>query len=312
MIAQTTAQRSSPSQRRPIRLDPVARSRDALGTKLRYVDHPSFKDPAAREAILAPSTAGPDDQASRPVLPLECIPFVAERSGRQFLSREQEYHLFRKMNYLKWRADRLHAQLDADRPSLGDLNEIEWLQSEAGAVKNRIVENYVWLVVSIAKKRVVAGYDLAERISDGNLALVQAVDGFDFARGFRFSTYVTWAVRNRLWENERGHARRRCRQHALHEELVVPPTPGAAEHESEEAQARRRSVVRRWLERLGEREQRILASRYGLDGAHGQTLKQIGEELGITKERVRQIVARAHAKLRKFASLEALEPSEIC
>jgi RNA polymerase primary sigma factor len=83
------------------------------------------------------------------------------------------------------------------------------------------------------------------------------------------------------------------------------------EQEREEAQIRRRTVVRRWLKQLDERERRILASRYGIDGAPEQTLERIGQELGISKERVRQISTRAHSKLRKFASLEALEPSEI-
>ena len=55
-------------------------------------------------------------------------------------------------------------------------------------MRNRIVEMNLRLVVAIAKTRVKAGYDLSECVSDGNLALIQAVDGFDFARGNRFST----------------------------------------------------------------------------------------------------------------------------
>ena len=67
------------------------------------------------------------------------------------------------------------------------------------------------------------------------------------------------------------------------------------------------SAVRRWLGRLDERERWVLASHYGIDGAPKQTLRQIGKELGISKERVRQIEDRARAKLRKWARLERLE-----
>ena len=70
-------------------------------------------------------------------------------------------------------------------------------------MKNRIVEMNLGLVVYIAKTRIRPGYDLAECVSDGNLALIQAVDGFDFARGNRFSTYATWAIRNAFAEHER-------------------------------------------------------------------------------------------------------------
>jgi RNA polymerase primary sigma factor len=70
-------------------------------------------------------------------------------------------------------------------------------------------------------------------------------------------------------------------------------------------------VLTRWFGRLEPRERRILASRYGIGGAPELTLEQIGQELGISKERVRQIAARAQAKLREFARLEALELLEI-
>ena len=114
------------------------------------------------------------------------------------LSREHEAHLFRKMNYLKSRAVRLSEQINEERPSPLILAEIERLQSEAQALKNRIVEMNLPLVISVVKKRIGAGHDLSELVSEGNLALIQAVDRFDFARGNRFSTYVTWAIRNAL------------------------------------------------------------------------------------------------------------------
>jgi RNA polymerase primary sigma factor len=312
MIAQSICYRSSPSEGRAARLAPIARARRILDRRAAYIDHPSFDDPTARDAILAPLTHTVDDQASRRLQPFEWPPHSpAARARAPLLSREQEAHLFRKMNYLKSRANQLKKQLDPDWPDPGDLDEIERLQSEALAVKHRIVEMNLRLVVSVAKTRARAGYDLSECVSDGNLALIQAVDRFDFARGNRFSTYATWAIRNVLAENQRRFIRGRGHPFALCEESLTAPEPGVDEHEREEAQNQRRSLVTRWLGRLEKRERRILVSRYGIGGAPRQTLAQIGRELGITKERVRQLAARAHVKLREFARCEALEPSEI-
>ncbi|HKI19739.1 MAG TPA: sigma-70 family RNA polymerase sigma factor [Isosphaeraceae bacterium] len=275
---------------------------------MNYIDHSSFHDPTARDAIVGPLTDPADDQVSRRFRSSEWLtPLPAARCGPPFLSREQEAHLFRKMNYLKYRATQLREQLDPDWPNPADLDEIERLQCEALAVKNRIVEMYLLLVVSIAKARVRARYDLSECVSDGNLRLIEAVDGFDFARGYRFSTYATWAIRNALVDNERRFIRRGGYHFALNEEPVAAPDSGVDEREREREEARnhRQLVVERWLGRLDERERRILVSRYGIGGAPKQTLVQIGQELGISKERVRQIEARANAKLRKIAQREA-------
>jgi RNA polymerase primary sigma factor len=311
MIALSLPHRSLPSDCRGARAGPIGRARRGLGTRLKYIDHPSFSDPAARDGILAPPTTAPEDPASRRVRsPERPAPSLAGRPAAPCLSREQEAHLFRKMNYLKWRANRLEEQLDPDRPNPGDLAEIERLQSEALAVKHRIVEMNQRLVISIAKTRVRAGYDLSECVSDGNLALILAVDGFDFARGYKFSTYATWVIRNELARNERRSIRRRGQPLAFYEESLTAPHTGLDEHEREEAQNQRRLAVRRWLGRLDLRERRILASRYGIGGTPAQSLTEIAQGLGVSKERVRQIAARAQAKLREFARLEALEPLE--
>ena len=217
MIAQTISHGSSRSEFRAAGLGRIARARRIIGTRLKYIDHPSFDDPTAREAILAQLTHTADDQVSRRPEPSDGLtPFPNGRSGPPFLSREQEAHLFRKMNYLKWRANQLREQLNPDWPDLADLDEIERLQCEALAVKNRIVEMNLRLVVSIAKTRVRADSELSECVSDGNLALIQAVDAFDFARGNRFSTYATWAIRNVLARNDQRFIRRRAHHFALY------------------------------------------------------------------------------------------------
>src|SRR5262249_23127583 len=157
---------------------------------------------------------------------------------------------------------------------------IERLLSEALVVKNRIIEMNLRLVVSIAKTRVGSGYGLSECVSDGNLALIQAVDGFDFARGNKFSTYATRAIRNQLGRNKRRAIRRRSLSLVPCEESLTAPDSAPDEHEDRD---RLQSAVSRWLGRLEERERRVLASHYGLCGVPEQTLTQIGQQLGISK-----------------------------
>jgi RNA polymerase primary sigma factor len=307
MNAQPASRFSSPSESRTIRVSPGGQSA-ALGSRLRYVDHPSFDDPAARTAILAPVA----DPAGEEISPrLRLVPLPNGEARPPMLSREQEAHLFRKMNYLKCRADRLIDQLNEESPSRVTIAEIERLQSEAQAVKNRIVEMNLPLVIFVVKKRIRAGQELTELVSEGNLALIQAVDRFDFARGNRFSTYATWAIRNALVSKAVSDRRHRGRSFAHYEASLLAADPGVAEFENEAVQDQRRSIVRRWFACLGKRERWVLTNRYGLSGAAERTLAQLGRELGISKQRVSQIAARAEGKLRKIARRETLEALEI-
>jgi RNA polymerase primary sigma factor len=279
-----------------------------VGSRLRYVDHPSFDEPTAQSAILAP-LADPAGVESSPHLRL--VPLPNGQAKAPILSRDQEAHLFRKMNYLKCRANRLNEQVDQERPGPAVLAEIKRLQSEAQAVKNRIVEMNLPLVIFVVKKRIRVGQDLSELVSEGNLALIQAVDRFDFARGNRFSTYATWAIRNALASKAESDRRHRGRSFSLHEASLLAADPDVAEFENDATEDQRRSLVRRWFSRLGKRERSILTNRYGLAGVPEQNLAQIGRELGISKQRVSQIARRAESKLRKFARREALEALEI-
>ena len=287
----------------------IERARCILGKELTYIAHPSFNDPSARDAILAPS----------PVLDLPRLDRtpVSRGFGEDCFrripipSRKLETHQFRKFNCLKCLACRIRDRVDPDSPVPGDLDEIERLQIEALRLKNQIVETHLRLVVSVAKKFDRSGYDLAERISDGTFALMRAVDRFNFGLGNRFSTYATWAIINALVRHDREERRRRNESFTVYRCSIALPGSGRDEQEHEADQTCRTALVGRWLDRLDKRERRILSRRYGIGGGPEQTLRQIGVELGISKERVRQLANRAQAKLVQFARLEGLEPSEI-
>jgi RNA polymerase primary sigma factor len=279
------------------------RARRLLGTELRYIAHPSFDDPGAHEAILAPMPAPPADQAAQcTAAPAGLPPYLASLYRESsLLSREQETHLFRKMNYLKYRACRLRDRIDPDRPRTVDLDEFERLLDEALAVKTQIVRANLRLVVAIAKRHLGCRDDLFERVSDGNYALMRAIERFDYSRGNKFSTYATWTIRNQFARDirDKDPCLPRCSPGC--DDVFECADDRTDEHEQVDVQEQREEAVARLLDRLNVRERRIIAGRYGIGGAHTQTLTQLGKELGITKERVRQIESVAHNKLRWFA-----------
>ncbi|HWE36469.1 MAG TPA: sigma-70 family RNA polymerase sigma factor [Isosphaeraceae bacterium] len=291
-----------------LRADDEARAR-LLAVEFDYVPHPSFDDPAARAAILGPSPEPADGDARRRPAVHHCrFPELDGLFEVPPLTPEQERHLFRKMNYLKHRAALLRARIDPRQARAADLDRLERLHAAATAVKDRIVGANLRLVAWVARRHARSAGEFLERVSDGIEALLQAVDRFDFARGFKFSSYAAGAIRNQFAWNARGQARHRGRLvTGVDERLLAALVDRDGEPERERSQARRREAVEGLLERLDERERRIVVARYGLDGGRERTLRELGAELGITKERVRQLELQAHRKLRALAGPRELE-----
>src|SRR5512135_5685 len=285
------------------------RARRILSVKLEYMPNPSFELPDARDLILGPVPGPTDGRAPRRTrAPKDLPPYLADLYENPLLSREQEAHLFRKMNYLKYRANQLRAAIDPTRARTADLDAIERLQEEALAVKNQIIRANLRLVVSIAKRHVGPSNNFFELVSDGNMSLIRAVEKFDYARGNKFSTYASWAIMKNFARTIPEENYRRDRFVTGHEEMFEAAADTRIdEHEYESAQKRNQEAVKGMLGRLDDRERRIIVSRYGINGASEQTLEQLGRELGITKERVRQIESRARDKLRRLAEAQKLD-----
>jgi RNA polymerase primary sigma factor len=282
------------------------RARRLLGTELRYIAHPSFDDPEAHDAIRAPMPESDVAQVRRIRTSAGLPPYLASLYHEgPLLSREQEAHLFRKMNYLKSRASLLRDRIDPACARAADLDEIERHLEEARAIKAQIVRANLRLVVSIARKHLGPHDDLFERVSDGNYAMIRAAEWFDFSRGNKFSTYATWAIRNHFLRAFREKNRRQPQLLFGHDEvLAVEADPGRDDLERSDLQERRQEALARLLARLDDRERRIIVGRFGIGGAPARTLTQVGKELGISKERTRQIEARARDKLRELARTE--------
>lgn len=277
-----------------------------------YVYHSSFEDRDQHEAILSPM---PESHGrDRRLRPTEDADFyIARLYEVPLLSREQEAHLFRKFNYLKFRAHRLRQTLNPDSPSRERVEAIEWLEDEANRIRNHLVRANLRLLASLAKKFTqYTNARLDDLMSEGHLALIRAVEKFDFARGNKFSTYATGVLKNGfLYYLKREH---RYSQRRVHADMVVMADSledDRAPLVSQRSLRDLRSSLAKLVDGLDERERKIIERRFGL--AHDdepQTLPQIGRELGVSKERVRQLQLRAIGKLRDSALEAHLEPPE--
>lgn len=274
---------------------------------LDFIPNPRFARKGADKAILSPMPESelPTKKARRPSgLP----PYLASLYEMPLLTREQEAHLFRKYNYLKYKAAKLRSQLDPAQPKSSLMDEIEELQQQAVATKNEIARANLRLVVSIAKRHVTPDQNFFELVSDGNMSLLRAIEKFDFARGNKFSTYASWAIMKNFARTIPGEFKHRDRFRTSQDELFAATQEHRGNPLAEEgAQHQREAQIERILRRLDEREQKIITSRFGLDHAQEpQTLKEVGASLGVTKERIRQIEARALSKLRQAAQEEKI------
>ncbi len=284
------------------------RAKRILELPLDYIPNPEFNRATAADKILVP-TPEPETPVKKARLPSGLPPYLASLYEVPLLTREQEAHLFRKFNFLKHRATELRKELDPSRAKSSVMDEIERLYEMAVATKNLIVRSNLRLVVSIAKRHVGPADNFFELVSDGNMSLIRAVEKFDYARGNKFSTYASWAIMKNFARTIPDEHRRRDRFRTSQlETFSATEDQRSDQYEQESAQAQRQAQVEKILGRLDEREQKIIISRFGLDHSHEPlTLKEVGEEMGVTKERIRQIEARALSKLRQAAAEERIE-----
>jgi len=284
------------------------RAEQVMQLPLDYIPNALFARKSAEKVVDQPFPGVAE--AKRVRRPSGLPAYLASLYEVPLLTREQEVWLFRRFNYLKYKAVRLREQLDPERPSARIMDQIEKLYGEIVELKNRIVRANLRLVVSIAKRRVSPGDSFFDLVSDGNMSLIRAVEKFDYARGNKFSTYASWAIMKNYARTIPDEHRRRDRFRVADTELLH----AAADRREDEYQQRlaasdRLAQVGKFLDRLDQREQTIIIRRYGLDHEREpQTLKEVGSALGVTKERVRQIEAKALEKLREAAAAEAMLP----
>jgi RNA polymerase sigma factor (sigma-70 family) len=279
-----------------------ARAGRIADLSLEYMPSQEFHEPNAEQRIIGvmPTLSTTSRKVSAPAgLP----PYLASLYETPLLTREQELHLFRKYNYLKYRAANLREKLNPVRPRVRLMDQIERLYKEAVVAKNQIIQANLRLVVSIMKRYVTENDGAFELISEGNVSLMRAVEKFDYTRGFRFSTYASWAIQKNNAREFANEIKRRIRFQTSHDEALADcPQEHFDPLQAERAQQERADQVARVLKRLKKRDRQIIEGRFGLGGnQESKTLKEVGEEMGVSKERVRQLERRAMERLRELA-----------
>jgi RNA polymerase primary sigma factor len=232
-------------------------------------------------------------------LPADTHPANADFRETDLLTPAEEQELFRAMNLLKAAAERKRAASQGS--SVRVAREVAQLLAAALRIRNEIIAANARLVVAVAKKFDGSRCDRSELVSEGNFTLIRAVEKFDFSRGFRFSTYATWALRyhfQRLAKRAGDRLNSRQAGHDATATIAAPEAPDPADLAN-----RRRWVgqLDRILAKLDPREQEVVRARYGLAGGETSSLNEVARRLGVCKERIRQLQLRALTKLKALA-----------
>jgi RNA polymerase primary sigma factor len=305
------------------------RARTLLAKKIEFVPSSEFLEENARQKIYAASGAShPADLAGlakqpcpeKPLPPKNIEPL--ELAGKSLLpeylqalrdtpvlNREREIELFRRYNYLKYLASVTRAGMKPAIVHSDQLKEIENYLAEAETIKKMIIEANLRLVVSIAGKHAIDEANFQDLVSKGNYALIKTVEEFDYTKAIRFSKTASLNIAKE-YAKVSGKSTELTREKAgslANIQRYLKP----AESDFAAIERARHSLVQVIKDELDQREQYIILNHFGLVGSlirkNKKTLQQIGEDLGLTKERVRQLELIALQKLRNSLSIEEFE-----
>lgn len=293
--------------------------------------------------------------------------YLKEIGKVDLLTAAEEVHLAMKIEAGTEAAEKLEAhengELELSRVQLRRLTRVEQVGLEA---KQALISANLRLVVSIAKRYVGRGMLFLDLIQEGNLGLIRAVEKFDYTKGFKFSTYATWWIRQAITRAIADQARtiripvhmvetiNRMRQatnqlvyqngheptpeelakamdmsvervreiQRMAQEPASLESPVGEEEDSslgdfvadENAEAPGKAAdramvaqqINQALKSLTPREEKVIRLRFGLDDGRPRTLEEVGRDFGVTRERVRQIEAKAIRKLHSRKCLALL------
>ena len=277
------------------------RVRQLLQAEIDFIPNPEFRAGVeGDDEIVEAALRGAKETAKAPAdLPAH----LRRMCEADLLTLEQEVALFREMNFLKFRANSLRSRLDPDQVDLQAVASIESLLEKAATIRDHIVKANMRLVMSIVKKFVTPQHSFDDMLSDGIFTLMQAVEKFDYDRGFRFSTYAYRSIARNAYrsvttaQKEEARLTRDADEWAFEQE-----DDRSSSSMSDQIWTNLRELTTSMVNQLDRRERFIIRSRYAL-GPHRnvRTFQCLADKLGVSKERVRQLEQRAVGKLREMA-----------
>jgi RNA polymerase primary sigma factor len=285
------------------------KARQLKDVQIEYVDNELFAAPNADDLILKTPRPVNNEPAKKVRVPKGLSAYLRALYDVPLLTREQEADLFRRYNYLRFRAARSIESLDVFAATQRDLDDVQRLLDRAEAIKNELIKANLRLVVSIAKRHVGWADSIFEVVSDGNMSLMRAVEKFDFSLGNKFSTYASWAIMKnfaRTVPENHYHMRR----FVSGQDEMIDSMAGVAETAPAKSDVETvRAALTEGMKELTDRERTIVSSHFGLHVVDGSsiTLEELGKRFGVTKERIRQIEKRAIGKLRDVLSPALLD-----
>jgi len=286
------------------------RAKELVRTPVDYIYNAEFDEPTKEAAIVAemPGQAEFDAKRAGKAPPKDVPAHMAHLYEWPLLTKEQEQHVFRKMNFLKHQLHKLQESLDPAKAKVADLVQVDELKQGIRDCRDVLINCNQRLVYAQAKQKLALGENIDDLVSDGNLSLMRAVEKFDYGRGNKFSTYATWAIMKNFARSIPDAKTHKQRYMTGHDELFEAKADIRTDEQEVLAQAdAARARVNRLLEHLDARTREVIRMRTGLDGSEEMTLEQIGQHFGITKERVRQINVRGMKMLREWAAKENVE-----
>jgi RNA polymerase primary sigma factor len=283
------------------------RAKELVRTPVDYIYNADFDDPEKEAGIVGdmPGLAEFEAKRAGKSAPKDVPPQMAHLYEWPLLTKEQEQHVFRKMNFLKHKLHKFQESLDPAKTRVADLLRIEELREEIKKCRDLLISCNQRLVYAQAKQRLAPGDNIDDLWSDGNMSLMRAVEKFDYARGNKFSTYATWAIMKNFARSIPDAKTHRQRYMTGHDELFEAKADVRTDEQEVLAAAdAAKARVARLLDHLDARTRDVIRMRTGIDGSEEMTLEQIGQHFGITKERVRQINVRGMKQLREWAAKE--------
>lgn len=270
-----------------------------------FIDNPAFYEKDAARKIFddAPDIQKPDTSWYHPLMDsLTAAAKTPKASTQVLLTAAEERVLFLQFNYSRYRVRSVQEDLNGAQPSPEQAKEILHWNRIAERMREQIANTNLALVLAMAKRTRMSEVDFADLVSEGNMALLRAVDKFDCGRGFKFSTYACRAILKAFSRQGMKLSKYRQRFPAdfdpkLERSDYMEKKRGTHEEECAEEV---KTIVLQNRANLTSIEQTVIHHRFGLDADNHTplTLEQVGQIIGVTKERVRQIQNKALEKVR--------------